>query len=485
TLGQWSGEIRNRRKNGEVFTEWLSVKCVYDKNGVITNYVSIVTDISQLKEAEEKLRHLAHHDTLTDLPNRLFFQDRLDQALSHAARSGKRLGLLFLDLDNFKNVNDSLGHMVGDKLLNKVADRLPKSLRRHDVVARHGGDEFLVMIEDTEGPLELRHIADKIQESLRATLCIDGIEFNVSASIGISLFPENGQDRETLLRNADVAMYEAKRNGRNRVAFYTSELTDTVQARVSLEGDMRKALVNHEFILNYQPQFDTYTGLLIGAEVLVRWQHPVRGLIPPCEFISIAEETGLINELGCWITETACAQAEAWRKSGLQEFTLAINLSPHQLTDGCTCKLKRMLDHTGFPARLLELEITESLLMESGCKAIEQLFDIKKMGVGLSMDDFGTGHSSMSQLKHLPIQKLKIDRSFIRDIPDDPNDAAITRSIIALGHAMDLKVLAEGVETEKQRDFLKKENCDALQGYYLGRPVTADVFETLLKKTCI
>jgi diguanylate cyclase (GGDEF)-like protein/PAS domain S-box-containing protein len=481
TYGQWSGEVRNRRKSGEVFTEWLSVKCVHDENGEVTNYVSILTDISQLKEAEDKLRHLAHHDPLTNLPNRIYFQDRLDQALSHADRLGKRLGLLFLDLDNFKNVNDSLGHQIGDKLLRGVSERLSQSLRKHDLIARHGGDEFLVLIEDIESPIALRHIADHIRGSLKSPFQIDNHEFNTSVSIGISIYPDNGLNRDTLLKNADTAMYEAKNRGRNQVAFYTPELTDMVQARISLEGDIRKALNAEQFSLNYQPQFSTSNRKLIGAEVLVRWQHPERGLIPPSEFIPIAEETGLINELGCWITKTACQQAQDWRTKGLKEFTLAINLSPHQLTDSCVDRLTRILADTGFPANLLELEITESLLMERGCKAVQQLSAIKDLGVGLAMDDFGTGHSSMSQLKHLPIQKLKIDRSFIRDTPDDPNDVAITRSIIALGHALELKVIAEGVETEEQISFLKSEKCDALQGYFLGRPVSTGKFEAILE----
>ena len=478
--GHWSGEIRNKRKSGEVFTEWLSVKCVYDDSGELKNYVAILSDISKLKEAEEKLRHLAHHDTLTNLPNRLFFQDRLDQALSQASRHRKRLGLLFLDLDNFKNINDTLGHQVGDELLKKVADRLFHSLRRHDVIARHGGDEFLVLIEDMVEPIELRRITDNIQNSLSSPVHLDNLEFNISVSIGISIYPENGLTRDSLLRNADAAMYEAKKNGRNRVAFYTPELTDAVQSRVSLEGDLRRAINTEQIMLHYQPQFNTLTGELVGAEALVRWRHPTRGWISPAEFIPIAEETGLISDLGCWITRTACQQAQIWRDKGLKEFELAINISPHQLKDNCADKISEILDTTGFPARLLEFEITESLLMESGCKAIERLFNIKDIGVGLAMDDFGTGHSSMSQLKHLPIQKLKIDRSFIKDIPEDPNDVAITRSIIALGHALELKVLAEGVETEEQMEFLKREKCDALQGYYLSRPVTAEAFEAVL-----
>lgn len=480
TNGQWSGEIRNRRKNGEIFTEWLSVKCVYDESGVVSNYVSILTDISQLKEAEEKLRHLAHHDPLTNLPNRLYFQDRLDQALSHADRLGKRLGLLFLDLDNFKNVNDSLGHQVGDKLLKAVSERLLQSLRKHDVIARHGGDEFLVLIEDVENPLELRHIADHIQASLKEPVHVHKHDFNASISIGISIYPDNGVDRDELLRNADSAMYEAKKRGRNRIAFYTPELTDTVQARVTLEEDLRKALNTQQLTLNYQPQFDSTTGRLTGAEALVRWNHPERGMIPPSEFIPIAEETGLIDELGCWITTTACRQAQAWREMGFEDFELAINLSPHQLSNNCPFMLAEILESTGFPAKLLEFEITESLLMESGCKAIERLSKIKELGIGLAMDDFGTGHSSMSQLKNLPIQKLKIDRSFISDIPRSSNDVAITRSIIAIGHALELKVTAEGVETEEQMEFLKGEKCDALQGYYLGRPVAAEDFEKIL-----
>jgi diguanylate cyclase (GGDEF)-like protein len=446
----------------------------------LNNYVAILTDISKLKEAEDKLRHLAHHDTLTDLPNRLYFQDRLDQALSHAARHRKRLGLLFLDLDNFKNVNDSLGHQVGDELLKRVSRHLFQSLRKHDVIARHGGDEFLVLIEDILDPIELRRITDNIRESLKQPIHLGDLEFNISVSIGISIYPDNGLTRDSLLKNADAAMYDAKKNGRNRVAFYTPELTDAVQARVSLEGDLRRALNTQQISLNYQPQFNAFSGELIGAEALVRWQHPKRGWISPAEFIPIAEETGLITELGCWITKTACSQAQAWRQKGLKEFELAINLSPHQLSDDCSDKISEILASTGFPACLLEFEITESLLMESGCKAIERLFNIKELGVGLAMDDFGTGHSSMSQLKHLPIQKLKIDRSFIRDIPDDPNDAAVARSIIALGHALELEVLAEGVETEEQMEFLKKEKCDALQGYFLARPVNAKAFEEII-----
>jgi diguanylate cyclase (GGDEF)-like protein/PAS domain S-box-containing protein len=482
THGQWSGELRNRRKSGEVFAEWSSVKCVCGENGEVTNYVSILTDISQLKEAEAKLRYLAFHDPLTNLPNRLYFQERLDQALSHAKRLGKRLGLLFLDMDNFKNVNDSLGHQVGDKLLQAVSERLLQSLRKHDVIARHGGDEFLVLIEDVNDPLELLHIVDHIQESLNSPVRVIDHEFNASISIGISIYPDNGSDRDELLRNADAAMYDAKKNGRNRVAFYTPELTHTVQARVSLEEDLRKALNKKQLTLNYQPQFETSNGLLVGAEVLVRWNHPERGVIPPSEFIPIAEETGLINEMGFWITTTACHQAQSWRAKGLKAFELAINLSPRQLSEDCVLEVARILDASGYPANLLEFEVTESLLMESGSKAIERLVNIKKLGVGIALDDFGSGYSSMSQLKHLPIQKLKIDRSFTRDIPGDPNDVAIIRSIIALGHALELKVLAEGVENEAQMEFLKREQCDALQGYYLGRPLSADEFEVILHK---
>jgi diguanylate cyclase (GGDEF)-like protein/PAS domain S-box-containing protein len=478
--GHWSGEVRNQRKSGGGFTEWLSVKCVYDENGELTNYVSILTDISKLKEAEDKLRHLAHHDTLTNLPNRHYFQSRLDQALSHAKRRGTRLGLLFLDLDNFKNVNDTLGHQIGDELLQQVSERLYKSLRKHDVIARHGGDEFLVLLEDLEDPLEPRYVTDHIQESLRKPIRVNNQEFNVSVSIGISTYPENGVTRDSLLKNADVAMYEAKKNGRNRVAFYTRELTDTVKTRVSLEGDLRKALNTKQILLNYQPQFNASSGALIGVEVLVRWQHPQRGWISPVEFIPIAEECGLIDELGCWITTTACRQAQIWRGMGFKDFQLAINLSPHQLADNYADRLERILKATAFPVHLIELEITESLLMDSGGSAMKQLFNIRDLGVGLAMDDFGTGHSSMSQLKNLPIQKLKIDQSFIRDITRNANDAAIMRSIIALGHSLDLTVLAEGVENKAQMEILKWEKCDALQGYLLGKPVSAEAFEAIL-----
>ncbi len=480
THGHWSGEVCHQRKSGDVVTQWLSAKCVYDENGLVTNYVSILTNISKLKQAEEKLRYLAHHDTLTDLPNRYYFQGHLDEALKLAEREGKRLGLLFLDLDNFKNVNDSLGHQIGDELLLCVARRLYKSLSRHDVIARHGGDEFLVLVENIEDRAELRHVADHIQDSLRRPIAVDGHEFSITVSIGISLYPDNSQTCDSLLRNADVAMYKAKRNGRNQVAFYTQDLTDTVKAKMALESDLRKALNTQQMSLNYQPQFDATTGTMIGVEVLARWRHPERGWIPPAEFIPIAEESGLIIELGCWITTTACRQAQIWRDMGFKDFQLAINLSPHQLADDCAGKLERILRSTGFPSRLIEFEVTESLLMESGGKAMKQIFDIRDLGIGLAMDDFGTGHSSMSQLKHLPIQKLKIDRSFIREIPNNQNDAAITRSIIALGHALDLTVLAEGVETRQQLEFLKQEQCDAIQGFFLARPMSTEDFEAFL-----
>jgi diguanylate cyclase (GGDEF)-like protein/PAS domain S-box-containing protein len=482
THGHWSGEVCSRSKSGDVVTQWLSAKCVYDESGSVTNYVSILTNISKLKQAEEKLRYLAHHDTLTDLPNRYYFKGHLDEALRLAEREGKRLGLLFLDLDNFKNVNDSLGHQIGDELLLCVARRLYKSVSRHDVIARHGGDEFLVLVEDFDDRAELTHVADRIQDSLRRPITIGGHEFSMSVSIGISLYPDNSQTCDSLLRNADVAMYKAKRNGRNQVAFYTRDLTETVKAKLSLERDLRKALNTQQLSLNYQPQFDASTGSMIGVEVLARWRHPKRGWIPPVEFIPIAEESGLIIELGCWITNTACRQAQIWRDMGFKDFQVAINLSPRQLMDDCAGKLETILRSTAFPSHLIEIEVTESLLMESGGKAMKQIFDIRDLGIGLAMDDFGTGHSSMSQLKHLPIQKLKIDRSFIREIPNNQNDAAITRSIIALGHALDLTVLAEGVESRQQLEFLKKEKCDAMQGYFLARPMSTEDFEAFLNR---
>ncbi|MCG8050501.1 MAG: EAL domain-containing protein [Candidatus Thiodiazotropha endolucinida] len=478
--GVWSGETKSRRKSGEVYSQWLTVKCVYNLEKDISHYVFILNDISKLKEAEDDLRYLAHHDTLTNLPNRLYFQDRLSQAISRAKRLKKKFGLLFIDIDNFKNINDSLGHQVGDRLLQLVSERLYNSLRKHDVIARLGGDEFIVLIENTDKPVELRHIADKIKTNFKYPIRVRSHDFQITASIGISIYPENGQSSDELLRTADSAMYEAKNSGRNRVAFYTPELTDTIQQRVIFEADLRKALELSQIYLNYQPQYNALTGELIGAEVLVRWEHPKNGMIPPSVFIPIAEDTGFICELGLWITSSACQQAQIWRKKGLKEFKLAINLSPHQLTDNSAYTFKQALYKTDFPPDLLDFEITESLLMESGCNAIEQLFKIREIGIGLALDDFGTGHSSMSQLKHLPIQKLKIDKSFVRDIPQDKNDVAITRSIIALGHALDLKVLAEGVETKEQVDFLRDEHCDELQGYFTGKPVSASDFEKIL-----
>lgn len=478
--GRWSGELRNRRHNGEIYPQWLSIRAIRDAAGQPTHYVAVLADISQVKQTEHKLWYLAHHDALTDLPNRLFLHGRLEHAIKHAKRVHAGLALMFIDLDNFKYVNDSLGHRAGDEVLRGAARRLTDTLRQDDTVARLGGDEFVILIEGADEALEIRHIADKLLHAFATPFRLGTQDFLVTPSIGISRYPDDGQDGETLLQNADTAMYEAKRQGRNGIAYYAPAQTLAVQRRVTLEGELRRALEREEFVLHFQPQYRSASQRLAGAEVLVRWQHPDGRLIPPAEFIPIAEEIGLIRPLGCWITEQACSQASAWRRAGLAPFRLSINLSPHQLQETCADVLADILTRTGFPAADLELEITESLLLKQGSTAIIQLGRLQALGLRLSMDDFGTGHSSLSQLKLLPIHRLKIDRSFVRDLTDDPNDATIVRAIIALGHALGLQVTAEGVETPAQLALLTHERCDEYQGYLFSRPLPAHEFVTLL-----
>lgn len=481
--GEWRGEIWNRRKNGDTYPQWLSVKAVCDGDGKLSTYVSVFADITETKDSERKLWQLAHHDALCNLPNRLLLNARLEHAMQRARRTSTKLAVLFIDLDRFKNINDSMGHQVGDELLKDVSRRLQLALHEDDTVARLGGDEFVILLEEIDNANTTRRIASRILERLSDPVTIGGRSLSITSSIGISLYPEDGQDPETLLKNADAAMYQAKALGRNRLAYYDPGLTSEIEQRLALEHDLRQAMEREEFTLHYQPQFAASDGRLVAVEALLRWKHPQRGMVPPDEFVPVAEETGLIGKLGCWVTETACNQAMQWRAEGFPTFSLAVNLSPYQLRGQCTEALMMIFERTGFPADWFEFEVTESLLVEEGGYALQQLTEMRAhLGMNIAMDDFGTGHSSLSQLKFLPIGKLKIDRSFIGELPHNTNDAAIVKAIVLMAHTLGLQVVAEGVETLEQHRFLCQSGCDHLQGYLYGRPLPAEEISRLLRE---
>lgn len=477
--GHWRGEIWNRRKNGNVYPAQLIINAISDDQNNATHYVALFSDITHLKQSEEQLERLAHHDPLTELPNRLLFHARLSHALDQCTRSSRQLSLLFIDLDRFKDINDSFGHVVGDELLRQVAKRLTESLRREDTVARIGGDEFIVLLENCGQPSQVAAAAEKILTSFEAPFKLLGREAFISPSIGISVYPRDGRDCGSLMRNADTAMYRAKEAGRNSYAFYTEEMTAQALQRVLLENNLRKAVEQDELLLHYQPQLDMERGTLIGAEALLRWWQPASGLTPPDRFIPLAEESGLIVPIGEWVLYAACRQAKTWLDKGLSFGSVSVNIATPQIQRGNLVQLvQRVLDETGLPPHCLELEVTESVVMDDFDQAAAVLRGVRDLGVRLAMDDFGTGYSSLANLKRLPIEQLKIDKSFVRDIPSDLNDIAITRAVIALALSLQMEVIAEGVETEEQREFLIQEGCRLGQGYLFQRPLPADQFET-------
>lgn len=481
--GRWQGEIWNRRKNGEVYPEWMTISTVRDSGDNISNYVAVFSDITNIKRSQMQLDHMAHHDPLTDLPNRTLLDDRLSQAINRARRHEERIGVLFIDLDRFKNVNDTLGHPTGDILLQDVAKRLQNLLREEDTVARLGGDEFILLIEDLEKTEVAEAIATKVIDALSRPFTIRSHELFIGASIGISIFPDNGNDAETLIKYADAAMYRAKEQGRNTYQFYTQELTQSAMERLELESALRRALARNEMELYYQPQVNLTSGAIIGAEALLRWHHPELGMVPPDKFIPLAEESGLITEIGDWVLANACRQAAEWSAHYKIFKRIAVNLSGVQVQRGDIAdKVRRTLDQSGLLPHMLELEITESVLMQHPDIAARNLNGLREIGVELAIDDFGTGYSSLSYLKRFPLQILKIDRSFVMDVPNDANDTAITRAVIALGKSLQLKLIAEGVETEEQEHFLTREGCDIGQGYYYSRPLPVAEFTRLLEQ---
>lgn len=475
--GHWQGEIWDKRKNGEEYPKWLAITVVLGERDVVANYIAIFADITERKEAEGKIQYLAHFDSLTGLPNRALLQDRLKQALAAASRHKKQLSLLFLDLDHFKNINDSLGHDVGDLLLQAVAERLQGCVREGDTVSRLGGDEFVVVLLDIQKSDNAAYVAQKIVDELAAPFSLGEHVLYVTSSIGISLFPEDGRNSDMLIRNADSAMYSAKTGGRNDYRFFTQDMNEQALARLALEIDLRQALALGEFRLHYQPQISSETGKVIGMEALIRWQHPVRGMVSPASFIPLAEELGLIVSIGDWVLREACRQNRAWQVQGLPPVPIAVNLSALQfLQQNLPDKIQAILEETGLEPRYLELELTESTFMQDAEQTITMLQTLKAMGLQLAIDDFGTGYSSLSYLKRFPIDKLKIDQSFVRHLASDPDDAAIARTIISMGHSLRLEVIAEGVETAEQLVFLETEGCDQIQGYYFSKPLAADEF---------
>ncbi|MDP2430685.1 MAG: PAS domain S-box protein [Pseudomonadota bacterium] len=480
--GRWQGEVWDRRRDGEIFPKWLSISAVRDADGQIVRYVSLFADITHLKESEARLEHLAHFDVLTDLPNRLLFTSRLEHAVDQARRHGQRIALLFLDLDRFKTVNDSLGHPAGDELLITIALRIRKRLRDEDTLARLGGDEFVILLEQLDEAQMAAIVAQDLLQVLAAPVQLSGgHEVFIGASIGISLFPDDADNATRLVSSADAALYQAKEQGRNTYRFYTEALTTAANEHLALETRLRRGLERGEFILHYQPLIDAHSGRAVGVEALVRWQPPGKALVPPAKFIPIAEETGLIVPLGEWILRSACAQARAWLDAGLPPLVMAVNLSGRQFQAADMAELVRaVLLDTGLPARLLELELTESVIMEQADQAIATLDALKSLGVRLTIDDFGTGYSSLAYLKRFPIDKLKIDRSFVDGLADDPNDREIAATIIAMARSLNLEVLAEGVETEQQLAFLRLYGCDQYQGYLFSKPIPADEFERWL-----
>lgn len=471
------------KKNGTLFYASGVVTPLWNERGKLRGFVKVLQDITEQKKSEEKIKHQALHDALTDLPNRTLFADRVSQAIAVCERTNQMAAVLFIDLDKFKNINDTLGHGIGDLLLKEVAQRLSNSVRKEDTIARLGGDEFTILLPHIKSLDNCIKAAKKVSKAIRPTFHIDGRELHISASIGIAIYPQDGEDVQTLLKNADVALYGAKDQGRDIYQLYTPTLNSNAGVALALENDLRQALDRGEFLLHYQPMLDATTRQLVGVEALVRWNHPTLGIISPAEFIPIAEENGTIIPLNEWIIRTACKQNKAWQNHGLPPIRMAVNISARQFTQkNLVERVTRILHETSLQPTYLELEVTESFAMSNIDLTVQRLRELKRMGVSIAIDDFGTGHSSLNYLKHLPITTLKIDRSFVRNCVNDRQDAEIIKAIITIGHSLNLSVVAEGVENSLQLDYLHSLSCDIVQGFLFSEAIPPEAIVEMLQK---
>jgi len=481
--GYWQGEISGVRKNGETFPQWLNITTIKDNEGKVINYIGVLSDISIIKKSEEKLEFLAHHDPLTKLPNRLLLLANLEQAIKRAKREEHKIAIMFLDLDRFKEINDTFGHSYGDAILKIVTTRFKSVMREEDTLARIGGDEFILLIEDVNEVYDIETVLYKVLGVFDENIVVNDNSFGLSVSIGVSIFPDDGTEIEDLIKNADAAMYQAKDAGRNTYRFYTQEMTQNLFAKMLIKTEIEKAIKNDEFVLHYQPQISINSGKILGAEALVRWNHPEKGLLFPDKFIKEAESTKQIIELGQLVLEKACLDTKKWIDTELFTGKISVNVSAVQIKQKDFYDIViETLKKTGLSGNFLDLELTESYMMENPEESINVFKKLRNHGITLSIDDFGTGYSSLSYLKQLPIDKLKIDRSFIMDIPEDKGDMIITKTIIAMAKSLGYGVIAEGIETKEQHEFLKSEGCYEAQGYLYSKPIPKEELEVFLKE---
>lgn len=476
-FGHWRGEIWNRRKDGEIFPEWLSIAAVHDDYGNVSHYLGIFSDISHIKQAEQQIQYLSSHDALTGLPNLSLFRDRLQSAIAIAQQDRKKVALLHLDLDHFKLLNQTVGHAAADSSLCAIADRLHACIGEADVLCRHGGDEFLLAAVNISGEQAISELLDRILGRMSEAIEVEGRELSLSCSIGVAVYPEDGDEFDALMTRAEKAMLQAKQEGRNTYRYFTERLNSDSLGFLSIAHGIRDALAHKQFVLHYQPQIELASGRVIGAEALIRWQHPTQGMIPPGQFIAVAEQTGLIVEIGEWVLMEACRQAVAWQQLGLPPLVIAVNISAVQFQRGNFGQtVEQALAASGLEPWRLEIELTESAMLQNIDELQTLLLQMKNRGIGLSIDDFGTGYSSLAYLKKLNIDRLKIDQSFVRDITSDANDEAIIRAIVQMAHTLNLKVIAEGVENQMALQRLRDCRCDEVQGYYFAKPMPSEAF---------
>jgi len=480
--GRWQGEIWNRRKSGEAYLQWLTINQVHIANSDESRYIGVFHDVTEQRQKDERIRHLAYHDPLTDLPNRSLIQDRIEHALARCHRNGSRGAVIFADLDRFKAINDELGHAAGDLLLKEMAGRIKQRIREMDTLARVGGDEFVILLEDLAAANDCSQFAQDIIDAVLQPMTLRGQEIRVGISLGIAFYPEDGQDLAELLKHADVAMYAAKSAGRNTFRYFQQDMLDGVKERLTLESELRKAIASDELVLHYQPKIELATGRTAAVEALVRWHHPTRGMVPPGDFIPIAEECGLIIDLGDWVLREAVQQLATWQQQGIR-IKIAVNVTARQLEKGGLAqRIQELLTRRAVAAKYLEIEVTESMVIEQTDMAVATLQELRNLGLSIAMDDFGTGYSSLAYLRKLPLDVIKIDRSFVMHSDENEQDSQIVKTIIALGHVLNLTVVAEGVETAAQVELLRTLGCERGQGYFFSKPLPAEHLEAWLKR---